>query len=76
LFLIYFIIFAYQIKKIMEKEIKKPIGRPKKEKDSKTLGIMIPMDLFNSVAFKEKTRYLSSSKYILSLIEKDLKSNN
>lgn len=56
----------------MKKEIKNPPGRPKKETNSKILGITIPMDVFSSVAFREKTRYLSPSKYILSLIEKDL----
>jgi hypothetical protein len=54
---------------------KQPLaGRPKKEKDSgaKQMNVMVPSYVQKSEAFKEKTRFMSFSQYVNSLIAQDL----
>ena len=49
-------------------------GRPKKEKDpkAKQFNVMLPGSVQDSEAYKEKTRFMSFSQYVNSLIAKDL----
>lgn len=49
-------------------------GRPTKEKDpkQKQMNVMVPGNVQDSEAFKEKTRFMSFSQYVNSLIASDL----
>lgn len=49
-------------------------GRPKKTKDegAKQMNVMVPSSVKNCDKFKEKTRFMSFSQYVNSLIAKDL----
>jgi len=49
-------------------------GRPKKEKDesAKQMNVMVPGYVQGNNLFKEKTRFMSFSQYVNSLIAQDL----
>lgn len=54
----------------------KKVGRPKKTTETKTLGVSIPISVFNSELFKAKTKYSSFSKYVNYLIDKDIRNDS
>lgn len=56
----------------MKKE--KLAGRPTKEKDpnQKQMNVMVPGLVQSNETFKEKTRFMSFSQYVNSLIAQDL----
>lgn len=56
----------------MKKE--KSAGRPAKEKDpkQKQINVMVPGIVLDNDTFKEKTRFMSFSQYVNSLIASDL----
>lgn len=57
----------------MKKEQSKA-GRPEKEKDpkQKQMNVMVPGFVQDNDGFKEKTRFMSFSQYVNSLIAQDL----
>lgn len=49
-------------------------GRPKKEKDpnSKQFNVTIPGEVQDNEMFKERTKFMTVSQYVNSLIHKDI----
>jgi len=53
---------------------KQTAGRPEKTKDpkQKQINVMVPGSVLSHDGFKEKTRFMSFSQYVNSLIAQDL----
>ena len=52
----------------------KTVGRPKKEKDliAKQFNVTLSGEVQSNEIFKERTKFMSVSQYVNSLIDKDL----